>query len=59
MIGMDVADRDAFEVPQSLPGIGRSRAVHTEIPNELAPGAFTSVKKNITPLGYLYESARN
>jgi hypothetical protein len=57
MISMNVADENAFEVSQSFPSIGRSRAVHTEIPNKLAPSTFTSIKKNITPFGNLYEGA--
>jgi hypothetical protein len=57
VISMDMADKDAFEVSQSLPCIGRSRAVCTEIPNELAPSAFSSIKKNVAIFRDLYKGA--
>jgi len=57
MIGMNMANEDAFEVPQSLPGIQRSQTANAEIPNKLAPSAFPSIKQNIAIFWYLYEGA--
>jgi hypothetical protein len=53
MITMHVADEDTFEIPQNLPYIIAILSV------ELTPGAFTSVKENITPFRDLNKCPRH
>lgn len=58
MIGVYMANEDAFEVTKGLPDVVFG-VLQSEIASHLAPSSFSSIEEDVTPIGYPNESGQD